>query len=390
MIKMCVNDSKIYCFFILYCISFTAQAFNLTEDGQWKLKMMLRPRFETDWNVYKPGASTPRADRHRLRLAGTAELQYLPNSQWNFGLRVAIANDNRGSYGNVDLVDFQNFHRPGNNIFLDKWYVKYSADHWWFWGGRNTIPFWVQDDFFWDAIQTPAGAAIGGNIKYENHTMDFSIGYFATPDGKYDFNGQFSSFQIIDTLKFNQDIIKGALGFFMFEGEKGGTRHFSMTNPNPNSAYESISQDGSRHYKIMMANFQYVHPFWNKPLTLGADGFWNVQHYSATDSDKITAIYHNDVLGGVLSVKYGSNAKSGDWLIGYSYAYIQALAVHPDFAQSDWSRYDPPGVDMQGHDFKISYTFTDYFTLAARSMLAQRISTSERGNRFRLDFIFNF
>lgn len=372
----------------LYGFSSLAQAFDLTEDGQWKLKTMLRLRFESDWNVYRAtGAARP--GRDRLRLGGNSELQYTPIKELNLGVRVAIGNDNRGSYGNVDLIDFQNNPRPGNNVYLDKWYIKYNGDNWWLWGGRNTIPFWVQNDFFWDAIQTPAGAAIGGTAKYDEHTLDFSLGHFATPDGKYAFNGQFTSMQAVDSIKIDEDSnAKAALGFFMFHGHHGGKRNFSMVDPT--NVSKSIAQDGSRDYKILMANLQYVHLLWDKPLTLGADGFWNIQHYSPNDRDRITALYHDDVLGGVLSIKYGGNQKEGDWLLSYAYAYIQALAVHGDFAQSDWSRFDPPGVDVQGHDFKASYTFNKNFTLAARTMLSERISTNERGNRFRLDFIFSF
>ncbi len=84
----------------------------------------------------------------------------------------------------------------------------------------------------------------------------------------------------------------------------------------------------------------------------------------------------------MLSVKYGGNTNSGDWLLAY--AYIEGLSANGDFTQSDWSRYTPAGVDMQGHDFKASYSFNQHLTLAAR------ISTQERGNRFRLDLNFNF
>jgi hypothetical protein len=359
----------------LCCFSNIVQAFDLTEDGQWKLKSMLRLRFEDDWNVFR-ASGADRPNRERLRLAGNTELQYVPTKELSAGLRLGIANDNRNTFGNIDLIDFRNNPKPANNVYLDKWYTKFNTEHWWLWGGRNTIPFWLQNDFFWDALSTPAGLAIGGSNKYQQHNLAFSLGHFATPDGKYRFNGQFTSIQGVDTLKTDDFSATAALGLFMFQGHKGAQRSFTG--------------DGSRDYKIIMGNLQYVHTLWNRPLTLGADGFWNVQHYSANFSDPYTALHANDVLGGALSIKYGGNTNSGDWLISYAYAYIQALAVNADFAQSDWSRYDPPGVDMQGHDFKASYTFSKYFTLAARTMLAERISTQERGNRFRLDFIFNF
>jgi hypothetical protein len=359
----------------LYGCSNAAQAFDLSEDGKWKLKTMLRLRFETDWDVFR-ATGTPRPERDRLRLAGNTELQYLPTKELNFGLRLGMANDNRNTYGNIDLIDFQNNKKPGNNVYLDKWFTKFNADNWWIWGGRNTIPFWTQNEFFWEGLSSPAGLALGGSTKYQQHNLAFSLGHFATPDGKYRFNGQFTSIQGVDTLKTDDFSATAALGFFMFHGHKGGQRSFTG--------------DGSRDYKIVMANLQYVHSLWDKPLTLGADGFWNAQAYSANSSDAYTALHHNEVLGGVLSIKYGANANSGDWLVSYSYAYIQALAVNGDFTQSDWSRYDPSGADMHGHDFKASYTFNKYVTLVARTVLAERISTQERGNRFRLDAVFNF
>jgi hypothetical protein len=359
----------------LYGCSNLAQAFDLSEDGKWKLKTMLRLRFETDWDVFRV-TGTPRPERDRIRLAGNTELQYLPTKELSFGLRLGMANDNRNAYGNIDLIDFQNNKKPSNNIYLDKWFTKFNTDNWWVWGGRNAIPFWQQNEFFWEPLSTPAGLAFGGSSKYQQHNLAFSLGHFATPDGKYRFNGQFTSIQGVDTLKTNDFSATAALGFFMFHGHKGAQRSFTG--------------DGSRDYKIVMANLQYVHNLWDKPLTLGADGFWNAQPYSANSFDAYTALHHNEVLGGVLSVKYGANANSGDWLVSYSYAYIQALAVNGDFTQSDWSRYDPSGADMHGHDFKASYTFNKYVTLVARTILAERISTQERGNRFRLDAVFNF
>ncbi len=352
-----------------------AQAVDLTEDGTWKLKTALRLRFEKDWNVFRASGES-RPTRERLRLAAKTELQYHPTDDLSLGVQIAIANANRNSYTNLDLIDFQNNPRPANYVYLDKWYVKYDTDNWWIWGGRNKIPFWVQNDYFWDAVSTPAGLAVGGSTKYEQHNLKFSLGHFATPDGKYSFNGQFTSMQVLDNFKAENWNATGALGFFMFHGHKGGERNFIG--------------DGSRDYKILSLNLQYVYPIWDIPLTLGADGFWNVENYSENSSDPYEALHHNHDLGGVLSIKYGATKKKGDWLLSYTYAYIEALAVNDDFAQSDWSRYDPPGANMQGHDFLASYTFNKYFTLAARTMLAERITTQERGNRFRLDFKFKF
>ncbi len=372
---MIKNKLTVIALFSLYCFSNFAHAFDLTEDGKWKLKSLLRLRFETDWqDFYATGE--PRSDRERLRLAGNSELQYIPTKELSFGLRLGMANDNRNTYGNIDLVDFQNNKKPPNNIYLDKWFSKFNTDNWWVWGGRNTIPFWVQNEFFWDSISTPAGLALGGSHKFSQHELAFSLGHFATPDGKYSFNGQFTSIQGVDTLKTADFNLTTALGFFMFHGHNGAQRSFTG--------------DGSRDYKIIMTNLQYVHTLWDKPLTLGADGFWNVQAYSPDSTDPYTALHHNEVLGGVLSVKYGANTNSGDWLLAYAYAYIEGLSANGDFTQSDWSRYTSAGVDMHGHDFKASYSFNQHLTLAARMMLAERISTQERGNRFRLDLNFNF
>ncbi|MDQ7089383.1 MAG: hypothetical protein Q9M50_01885 [Methylococcales bacterium] len=352
-----------------------AQAIDLTEDGKWKLKTSIRLRFESDWNVFRANGDS-RPTRERLRLAANTELQYHPTDELSLGVRIAIANANRSSYANIDLIDFQNNPIPANYVYADKWYVNYKTDHWWIWGGRNKIPFWVQNGFFWDNVSIPAGLAVGGSMHYDQHTLKFSLGHFATPDGKYNFNGQFTSMQVMDTFKAENWNTTGALGFFIFHGHEGGERNFIG--------------DGSRDYKILMANFQYVKTLWGRPLKFGVDGFFNIENYSANSSDPYTALHHDDVLGGVLSVKYGSTSKSGDWLLSYAYAYIEALAVNGDFAQSDWSRYDPSSANMQGHDFLVSYTFSQYFTLAARTMLAERITSEERGNRFRLDFKFKF
>lgn len=359
----------------LYVFPTLAQAFDLTEDGKWKLKTLLRMRFETDWQVYRANNKV-RPDRDRLRIAANTELQYYPTKEWSLGLRVAIANDNRNSNGNVTVLDFQNNPKGGRDVYLDRWFVKFNGDHWWMWTGRNVVPIWMQNDYFWDAISAPAGLAFGGSTDYQQHHLSLFLGHFATPDGKYWFNGQFTSIQGMDVIKDEDSTTTAALGLFIFHGHKGGFRN--------------NEGDGSRDYKILMTNLQYVNSLWDIPITFGADAYCNVEPYSAQSSDKYTAAHHNEVLGAALSVKYGNNQKSGDWLLSYAYAYIEALAVNGDFAQSDWARFDPSGSDVKGHDIRVNYMLSKYFWLSSRVMLVERISDQERGNRFRLDFNFNF
>lgn len=353
------------------------QALDLTEDGKWKLKSAIRLRYERDWNVaYASGI--PRADRDRVRIAGTSELQYFPTKELSFGVRVGMASDNRNSNGNVTILDFQNNPKGNRNIYLDKWFVKFNDDNWWAWGGRNTLPFWVQNDYFWDVISTPAGVAFGASTKYQEHNLSLSLSHLATPDGKYRFNGQITSIQGIDTIKDEDFTAIAALGLFMFH--KG----------NKASWTRSYNDNSSRDYKVLTANFQYIYPLWNMPLVFGADGYWNVQHYSANSPDKYAAAHRNEVLGWALSAKYGQNVNSGDWLLSYAYAYMQALVGNGDFVQSDWARFDPSGVDVKGHDIRLNYTVNKYIWISARTMLVERISNKENGNRFRLDFNFNF
>lgn len=369
---------------ILLMAPISSFALDITSDGKWQLNSVIRLRFEDDWDGIKANGISTYPDRQRIRVKANTELQYKPTSEFTFGTRLSLGDSNQNSVTNVTLFNFQGTTQVKTDVFFDKWYARVDKSNWWAWGGRNVVPFWQQNDYFWDySAVTVAGGALGHAETFGNKTLSFNLGGFALPDGSRNFNGQLVSTQVVGTLKQDDKLWTSALGLFQFYGGKNGLYSYYGTGVNR----------GDRDYRVAVLNLQYRYPIAGRPLIFGADGYWNTQDYSANNpSDVYAAKYRNQVLGGLLSVQYGTVSKAKEWLVAYSYAYIEALAINPDFGQTDWTRATQSINDNKGHEFRAGYAINDKLSLSSRLFLVEGVSTKNdsENKRVRLDLTYKF
>lgn len=320
-----------------------------------------RLRFEQDWDSQR-GNGVERDDRARLRIRLRGGLNYQLNDNLKFGLRARSGSTSSQQSPHITLYDFDNNDKGDKQVALDKWFANYNFDLGDVWVGRNSSPFWQQNELFWDDDVTLAG--IGGHIKINSETQ-INAGYFALPDGMTDFAGSMWGVQLQKNLTADTKL---AFGWLNTDGED------SVENLNLNFA--------NRDYEFITASFQTGFELLDLPGRIGFDYYRNSDAESS-ESD-----------GYVFNSQLGKLSSPGDWQLRYDYARIEKYAVHPSYAQDDWFRFgsatQTSSSDFKGHEFRVSYKYSKPLNVVARLYLVEAISSIQDGNRFRIDFNYKF
>ena len=357
-----------------------ARAAEPQDEGQklqWQADFRLR--LESDWDSRRPNGSE-RAGRDRLRIRVRFSLTYAPTSLFSFGARVRSGSRRSQQSPHITIVDFDDNPTGDKHALLDRWYARVSGEHASVWGGRNSYPFWKQDEFFWDDDVTLAGVAASYKIPWKRWSVTLNGGYFALPDGGVGFNGQLGGGQAVLSTTVGPVAFTGAGGVFLLDGAPGA-EHLRRGN-------------GARDYTIWVGNLQAKWQAWGRPVTLGLDVMHNSEDYSPSDPDPVTAANHDQRNGVVSCVSVGQSSQKGDWLAGYSYAHIETRAVNGSYAQADWVRWGSPNQtdssDLKGHEIRLAYVPLANANLLARLYLVEAITSVQDGKRFRLDFNYTF
>ncbi|HEX2862708.1 MAG TPA: putative porin [Lacunisphaera sp.] len=339
----------------------------------------IRLRYEWDWDSQN-GAGVARADRDRARARARASLGYKFSNAWSFGARARTGNrDSQQSphltfHANDDLTD-------DLEVALDRYFLQYKQGPLTVWGGRNTTPFWQQNEMFWDEDVTPTGVAVSHDGKFADGSLTATAGAFYLPDGMTELNGTLVGGQLKYGQKYPDGQLTLAAGLYSLDGKRGATH---LRNRN-----------GVRGYLIGVLSAQWSHPLdTGLPLVLGVDLIKNFEDYTATDAMPFAARHADETSGWVLSVSYGSTKNPGDWQAGYFYAHIETLAVNASYAQDDWARFGSATqsdlTDIKGHELRYTYVITPTLNVQARLFLVEAITNIQDGKRFRLDLNWKF
>lgn len=345
---------------------------NLTLYGDVRL------RYEVDWDS-QTAAGAMRDDRHRGRVRGRFGFDYKLNEDWQVGSRVRTG-DSRSQQSPHLTFTSDDGPRDELDFVVDRYFVQYKHGAWTGWGGRNTIPFWQQNELFWDEDVTPTGLAGSYNTKLGEGTLTATAGGFYLPDGGYDLNGQLFGGQLKYVLPVKPSQFTFAGAFHYMNGSSG--------------ANNLLSRNGDRDYAIAVGNLQWSIPIKKIPFALGADIFKNVEDYSAAETAPFPAADSDETLGWVLSAQLGQLKERHDWILGYYYAHIETFAVNASYAQDDWVRFgagpQTAASDFEGHEVRVGYAVSKNINLLARLYLVEAITTRQDGNRFRVDLNWKF
>lgn len=340
----------------------------------------LRARFESDYDSQRSDG-TPRDDRNRGRIRFRLGLNYEANEHWKAGLRLRTGNHRSqqsphltfwSDSGSSDDLDF----------VLDQYYLAYNRDGLNFWAGRNSFPFWKQNELFWDDDVTPTGLAASFTREVAGGDLTVTAGGFYLPDGGQDLHQPMTGAQVKYTRRIGDLQATVAPGFFYFFGEDDPSRYL-------------LTGNGMRNYAIGALNARLSTEVNGLPVSVGADFYKNFEDYSMGSADPfITPANRGDDFGYVLSAQIGSLASKGDWLLGYYYAHLETFAVNASYAQDDWMRWgngpQTRSSDFEGHELRAAYVIRDDLNVIARWYSVDSMNTTEDGQRFRLDLNFKF
>ncbi len=349
----------------------TALAFtlapNLTVNGD------VRVRYESDWDSHTATGAL-RTDRERGRFRLRVNAAYAFNPAWSFNARVRTGNPESQQSPHLTFTANDG---PSDDfrVSLDRYFLQYKQGSTTAWLGRNSSPFWQQNEMFWDEDVTPTGAATSFDRNYGAATLTTTLGAFALPDGVNHLHGQLFAGQVKYTAPVDTARLTVAAGLHAFQGE-GGARYLRNRN-------------GARDYLIGVLSAQWSTPAAGLPLGFGVDVFHNFKNYSAADVAPFPANQTDETLGYVFSVVAGQLKQRGDWLGGFYYAHVETFATNASYAEDDWARFGngPQSdlTDIEGSEFRVAYAFTKDLNVMARLFLVEAITSRQDGKRFRLD-----
>lgn len=354
----------------------------LDEAGKASMYGDFRLRFEHDWDSQRAN-SVDRDDRTRARIRARIGFKYT-HDILTWGIRFRSGSDESHQSPHITIVDFDDNDTGDADVNIDKWFMKAKQGNLWGWAGRNSFPFWKQNELFWDDDVTPAGLAAGFGFPIGDAVkLDFTGGYFSLPVGMQEFSGNLGAGQVSLSTDIGPAKLKLAAGLYDFD-----------SNSSDSDSALLRSGNGARDYEIWVGSAQLKIKAGTVPLTFGFDYMSNEEDYSSTDPDPVTAANHDQTDGFVASVKAGSVKDRWDWQIGYYYADIEKLAVNSSYAQDDWMRWgsavETDASDFEGHEFRFVLGLAENMNLVTRLYLVEANTSVQDGNRVRIDYNYKF
>lgn len=351
------------------------------DDGSDYLKVFgdFRLRFETDFDSQTRDGSG-RDDRSRWRIRARFGAQIDPVPHLSFGFRIRTGPTDAQQSPHFTIWDITGNPNGPNGVVWDKWFAEAKKGNASVWAGRNSFPFWTQNELFWDEDATPAGLAVRYSHSVGGGTLTANGGYFALPDGMKRFIPYLGAGQLVYASELGGVTLTAAAGGFFFDGRSGAE---NLRNGN-----------GARDYILWVGNLQAKGELAGMPITVGGDFIHNSEDYSAADPDPFTVANRDETDGYVAQITFGRLKVRGDWLAAYYYAHIETLSVNASFAQDDWHRFgsasQTDASDFEGHEFRLAYALGKNVNLLARLYVVDAITSIQDGNRFRLDLNYRF
>lgn len=316
-----------------------------------------RLRLERDYNV--TGKDTRDRARYRFRFGLVRKV----GESIELGARLATGNPSDQQSPHQNFGD----DLSAKSINIDKIYFKYAADNAWFSVGKNSFPFWKQNEMFWDDDVTPEGVSAAYTLKDfsgESSKLTFTAGQYIL---------QGSDDLFASTLTAGQAALHGKSGAAKFSF--GAGLYYFKNSDSDTLNYNALSRQD---YNVFVASAQLKMNLGEIPLVVGADYMKNLQEPTVAGLEDETNGFVAQVL-----------VKPGQWTAGVYYAHIEKYAVVANFAQDDWWRFGSghtDSSDLQGFELRLAYNLGNKMNLVARHYVTDMIAGSKKANRFRLDF----
>ena len=329
-----------------------------------------RSRIELDRASDKSDGTT-RDDRDRMRIRARFGLHYAHSERVSLGMRIRTGDPASIQSPHITLGDeFSNM-----PIALDRAFARVSFEAGSVWFGKNSNPFWHQNEMFWDDDVMLEGIA----ANYRLHDMlELRTGYFVldapVSNGFSDqarmMGGQFVA---------SQGILTAALGL-------------RVVQQNPDATDTRLSD---MDYSLVSGSLYADLEMNDSPVRVGVDVISNLEDYD-------NSLHNYDQTSGFVgSIRYGNASDAGDWQFRYYFSYIEKYAVIGAFAQDDWVRWGSStstrSSNFSGHELRAVYVPGAGQSMVLRVYLVEGLELEnaaaqalETGTRIRLDWNISF
>ncbi|VAX25015.1 hypothetical protein MNBD_NITROSPINAE02-264 [hydrothermal vent metagenome] len=147
--------------------------------------------------------------RVRLRVNG----EFTANEYVSAGFRlVTSSGDNRSIHGALTVGDGG---EEKTDFGVDRAYLRFKADGYYLWAGKNRINIWNPAQFLWDRDIQPEGVALGYKARDGKSKIGIGLGLFAFNKSDWGDNDYLLTYQAAFAVGDNLRI-KGALGGLAF------------------------------------------------------------------------------------------------------------------------------------------------------------------------------
>lgn len=342
----------------------------------------LRLRLEADWDSQKSdGSARDDRDRARIRLRVNGNYQLSDNT--SFSARMRTGSNKSHQSPHYTLADFNGNDKGDFDLGLDKWFIRQKIS---FgdtktntWIGRNSLNIWKQNELFWDDDATVGGIASQFETALDNKAkIGGSAGVVALPVGLTKYAGTMVYGQLYYQNSYELGDIKVASGLFDMNADADDIDGRLL-----------LVNNGQLDHQIWLNSFSIKLPA--LPVTIGLDYMRNLSSYSA---EELSLAKDDNKDGIVASIGIKKLFDQPALSFKYTYANIGALAVNSSYSQDDWMRWgnatETRSSDFSGHEVRLKYQMATYGNLVIRFYSVDAKSTTEDGNRFRVDWNIKF
>ena len=356
---------------------------SLSLSGDWRL------RLENDWSSARSDGAE-RDDRLRLRARARVRLDVAMDDKWSGVLRIRSGSDDSQQSPHITLYDFDDNDTGDADFNADLWYGQYRHDDWKVWAGRNQINLWLQDELLLDSDVTSLGIGIDYQHQLGEGQLTWKGGLGSLPVGMQATSGQYNVAQLVYERDTESHGFTLAAGYLGVDGD-----------PDDPDGSLLLTDNTVRDYQTGVLQAQWRQKSFGRPLKIGITGGHNFENYADDTSDSFGQFHQDATDFYVVFVNWGTSKQRGDWLLGYYYAHIEALAFNSAYSQDDWVRWGSAtqtrSTNFEGSEFRIIYTLAADMNIVGRLYIVDAIDlldpgdlAKEDGNRARVDFNFKF
>ena len=313
-----------------------------------------RARYEMDER--DPNTKDER-DRFRYRLR--VGFSFMANEYVEFGGRVATGSPDDqfspheilgASGADTAKGDFKK-----DTISIDKAYVKGKYMDGWAWFGKNSIPLWTQNEYFWDADVNPEGIAAGYTLKDIGPlSLTLQAGSFVVKEASWEEEDD------DDQLTTYQAVVNGKVDPINF------TLAYGVTSFN----YDVTTTKEDTDYSLASAQVK-VTPVKDLGIALGYD-------YMKSDAD-------DDDTGSVVNVGLSyANAS-----VSYRSIDIEKNASSP-YPQDDFPNLGSVKPGFDGYEIALAYKITKNMNVEIKRFDGEEKDTDYEETRNQINFNVSF